>query len=107
MIELFEKKLAGWKKNFLSKRDRYTLIKSILANLPIYYLSTITILVNAAKMLEAIQNRFLWSDEDEDRKFHVVKWNDIKKPINNHGGLGIRSMIILNEALQGSGYGDT
>lgn len=43
VIELFENKLTGWKRNFFSKGGRLTLIKSTLANLPIYYLSTLTI----------------------------------------------------------------
>lgn len=55
VIELCKKRLVGWKKNFLSKEGRYALIKSTLANLPIYYLSTITIHVKVAKKLEAIQ----------------------------------------------------
>lgn len=73
VIELFERRLAGWKKNFLSKGGRYTLIKSTMANLTIYFLSFITI---------------------------PVKWEDVKKPIN-FGGLGIRSMVNMNIALQG------
>lgn len=39
IIEMFDRWLARWKKNFLSKAGRLTLIKSTLVNLPIYYLS--------------------------------------------------------------------
>lgn len=72
IIDLFESRLAGWKRNFLPEGGRFTLIKHTLANLPIYYLSTLTILVKVAKKLEAIQCRFLWGDTDESRKFHFV-----------------------------------
>lgn len=54
VLKLFEKKLAGWKHNFLSKGGRFTSIKSIMVNLPIYYLSTLTIPVKIAKKLEKI-----------------------------------------------------
>ena len=35
----FEHKLAGWKKMYLSKGGRLTLLKSTLSSLPTYYLS--------------------------------------------------------------------
>lgn len=53
VIDTYERRLAGWKRGFLSKGRRFTLIKSTLANLPIYYLSTITILVKVAKNWKA------------------------------------------------------
>lgn len=85
MIELFERRLAGWKRNFLSKRGRYTLIKSTMANLPIYFLSLITIPVKVATRLEAIQCKFLWGDSDEGRKYRLVKREDVKESINFGG----------------------
>lgn len=59
VVEMFERRLAGWKRNFLSKGGRLTLIKSTLANLPIYYLSMLAIPSKVAKKLETIQCRFL------------------------------------------------
>jgi hypothetical protein len=37
VIEKIEHRLASWKSLYLSKDGRVTLIKSILANLPLYY----------------------------------------------------------------------
>lgn len=54
--------------------------------------------VCVAKKLEAIQNRFLWGDDEENQNFHLVKWKEVKKH-PRHGGLGIRSMVELNVAL--------
>lgn len=51
MIKMFERRLAGWKTNFFSSGGRLTLIKSTLTNLPIYYLSTLMILVKVAKTI--------------------------------------------------------
>ncbi|XP_021911551.1 uncharacterized protein LOC110825410 [Carica papaya] len=77
-VELFERKLVGWKRNFLSKDGRYTLIKSTLANLPIYYLSILSIQAKVAKRLESIQCCFLWGDDDGKHKCHLVKSNAVR-----------------------------
>ena len=39
ILEKMERKLAGWKKLYLSEGGRVTLIKSTLSNLPTYFLS--------------------------------------------------------------------
>lgn len=99
-MDLFEKRLAGWKRNFLSKGGKLSLMKSTLANLPIYYLSILTISASIAAKLENIQCRFLWGDEEGFRKYHLVRWEDVKKPIRDRG-LGLRSIRLMKSALQG------
>jgi len=37
IVENMERKLAGWKRPYLSKGGRLTLIKSALSNLPTYF----------------------------------------------------------------------
>ena len=39
VLDKMEKRLAGWKRLYLSKRGRLTLIKSTLSNIPTYFLS--------------------------------------------------------------------
>ena len=39
ILEKIEQRLAGWKRLYLSKGSRVTLIKSTLSNLPTYFLS--------------------------------------------------------------------
>lgn len=65
-----------------------------------YYLSLITIPVSIAIKLESIQCKFLWGDSDEHRRFHLVVWNDVKKPVK-YGGLGVRSLVEINQAFWG------
>ena len=60
IIEKMERRLAGWKRMYLSKGGRLTLIKSTLSNLPIYFLSLFPIPVSMAKCIEKIQRDFLW-----------------------------------------------
>jgi hypothetical protein len=46
-----ECRLAGWKKLYLSKGGRLTLIKSTLSNLPTYYMSLFPVPMSVAKGL--------------------------------------------------------
>lgn len=84
----------------LVKRERFTSIKSIFVDLSIYFMSLLTIPISIAKRLVSTQCRFLW-DNSEDRKiYHLVAWDEIKKPMSQ-GGLGLRSLMEMNMALRG------
>ena len=59
ILEKFERKLAGWKKLYLSKGGRLTLLKSTLSSLPTYFLSLFTILTHVANKIKRLQRDFL------------------------------------------------
>lgn len=101
VIGMVQNRLATWKKKFLSKGGRLTLIKSTLSNLPIYYLLVLNLATKVAKKLETIQCNFLWSDVDnENKKYHLVNWKEVKKSVWD-GDLGLRTLAKLNKALIG------
>ncbi|CAN1332331.1 Putative ribonuclease H protein At1g65750, partial [Linum perenne] len=93
-------RLDGWKVRFLSFGGRITLLKSVLSNLPIYYLSLFKAPASVIKQLERMQNKFLWEGVSQERKHHLVGWNKVKIPLN-HEGLGILDLRCVNEALLG------
>lgn len=65
------------------------------------YQSTISlssIPASIAKRLENIQCRFLWGDENGNRKYHLIRWEEVKKPVLE-GGLGLKSIVELNRAF--------
>jgi hypothetical protein len=73
IVEKMERRLADWKKLYLSKGGRLALIKSTLSNLPTYYLSIFTIPVGVANQIEMLQSDFLWGGNEF--KFHLVNWS--------------------------------
>jgi hypothetical protein len=93
VIEKVERRLASWKKLYLSKGGQLTLIKSTLSNIPTYYLLLFPILVNVAQRLERLQWDFLWSGIGDE--VHLVNWHTICTPIKE-GGLGVRNLIQFN-----------
>jgi len=100
VIEKVEQRLASWKKLYLSKGGRVTLIHSTLSSIPTYYLSLFPIPVNVAKKLEWLQREFMWSGMGDETKFHLVNWHRVCTPIKA-GGLGVRNVINFNQALLG------
>uniref|UniRef100_A0A2N9JAL9 Reverse transcriptase domain-containing protein n=1 Tax=Fagus sylvatica TaxID=28930 RepID=A0A2N9JAL9_FAGSY len=100
ILEKMERKLAGWKRMYLSKGGRLTLIKSTLSSLPTYFLSLFPIPVKVASRIDKIQRDFLWGGMGEGKKFHLVNWAQVCQPVHL-GGLGIRNLRIFNKALLG------
>lgn len=72
------------------------MIKSTLCNLPTYFLSLFCVL----NRLEKLQRDFVWSDLNEEFKFHLVKWSQIYY-FMQVGGVGIRNLCKFNQALLG------
>jgi hypothetical protein len=71
IVEKMEPCLARWKRLYLSKGGRLTLIRSTLSNLPRYYLSLFPIRVGMANRLEKLQRDFLWGGLGDEFKFHL------------------------------------
>ena len=59
ILEKMEKKLSRWKRLYLSKGGRLTLLKSTLSSLPTYFLSLFTIPKVVVARMESIQRNFL------------------------------------------------
>lgn len=57
-FQVLRRKLVGWKKLYLSKGGRLTLLKSMLSSLPTYILSLFTIPTHVANKIEKLQRDF-------------------------------------------------
>ena len=96
--ERFQKRLAPWKMQYISKGGRATLIRSTLSSLPIYYLSLFRMPQKVSTRLEIIQRQFLWGGNDHDKKIALVKWATVCIA-KRKGGIGIKSFSNMNKAL--------
>ncbi|RVW53576.1 LINE-1 reverse transcriptase-like [Vitis vinifera] len=98
--ERLRRRLARWKRQYLSKGGRITLIRSTLASIPIYQMSIFRMPKSVVKRLEKLQRDFLWGGGNMGRKIHLVNWKVVCTQ-KDKGGLGIRRMGLLNKALLG------
>ena len=94
------KRLSLWKRSYISKEERITMIKSSLASLPLYQISLVRMYVSVAKRLENLQRNFIWGGGCVNRKPHLVKW-EVVCMTKEQGGLEMRKFPRLNKALLG------
>jgi hypothetical protein len=85
VVEKMEKKLASWKKIYMSKGGRLTLIKSMLSSIPIYLLSLFPLPAGIARRLKRFQRDFLWDSPGGEHKLHYVNWTTVCSPIARVG----------------------
>ena len=65
---------------------RITLIKSMLASMPLYQLSLFRMPKIVARRLEKLQRDFLWGGGNMERKAHLVNWEWCVR-VRRRGGL--------------------
>ncbi|KAL6314020.1 hypothetical protein AAG906_011754 [Vitis piasezkii] len=98
--EKVRRRLARWKRQYISKGGRITLIRSVLASMPIYHMSLFRMPKSVARRLDKVQRDFLWGGGSEVKKAHLIKWEAICED-KSKGGLGLRKLVLLNKALLG------
>jgi len=81
---------------FLLEAVSACLVKSVLNNLPVYFLSMFPIPKKIATKIERQIRSFLWSGEEEGRKICNVKWASVILP-KSQGGLGIGWILAKNK----------
>lgn len=73
-------------------------MKSVLGNLPTYYLSLFKAPKGVLDSLEKLRRRFLWGGSENKKKIHWVSWKKVLAS-KNKGGLGVGSIYALNIGL--------
>ncbi|KAL4204767.1 hypothetical protein AMTRI_Chr01g133730 [Amborella trichopoda] len=86
-IERVQVKLDLWKYKYLSLGGRVTLLRSSLANLPVYQMS-----------IEILMRDFLWGTHGENNKYHLLRRDRVCTP-KREGGLGIQRLRYFNATL--------
>ncbi|KAL5550775.1 hypothetical protein UlMin_000951 [Ulmus minor] len=80
VIEKVGKRLDGWKKAFLSKGGRLTLIQSVLSSMPTYFMSLFKMPKVVAASLEKMMCQFLWDRDSGGKGRILVRWKTFCKP---------------------------
>ena len=96
--ERLRKRLSIWKRQYISKGGRLTLIRSTLSSMPIHCMSLFYMPRSVRLRLERIQRNFLWGGGALERKPHLVD-RSIVCSDKRKGGLGVRNSALLNKAL--------
>jgi hypothetical protein len=97
LVEKIKGKLAGWKAKQLSLAGRITLAKSVIQATPIYPMMSTPLPKSCLQEIEKVQRAFIWGDNEDGRKAHMISWDTITKP-KECGGLGLRKLQSMNEA---------
>ena len=87
-----------WKRQFISKRGRITLIRSTLSSMLIYLMSLLRISRVVRLRLEQIQRDFFGGGGVLKRKPHFVQWDTVCSD-KRKGGLGVKRLSTLHRAL--------
>ena len=74
------------------------MVKSTLQNLPNYAIILFGNLIKFVDRMEKIQRDFLWSGLKDNKRYHLVAWDNVYLP-KCFGGLGMRKIRHLNNAL--------
>jgi hypothetical protein len=99
VVEKMEKRLASWKKIFLSQGGCLILIKSKLSSLPTYFLSLFPLPAGMVRRLKRLCRDFLWDGLGSEPKLHLVNWKTIYSV--PRGELGFNNLMLFNKDLLG------
>jgi hypothetical protein len=97
-IGKIEKKLGSWIGKCMSIAGRTILINSSITSITLYMLSFYRLPVGVGKKFSTLSSNFLWGDEPEKKKYHLVGWSDVCLP-KDQGGLGVLNLDVMNIAL--------
>lgn len=90
-------KLVSWKGKLLSIMGRAQLINSFITSMLLYSFQVYAWPVSLLKTIESQMRNFLWSGDINTHKLVTVAWSQVCKPLVE-GGLGLKSIVKLNEA---------
>nr|GEV12926.1 RNA-directed DNA polymerase, eukaryota, reverse transcriptase zinc-binding domain protein [Tanacetum cinerariifolium] len=90
-------RLSKWKMKILSICGRFTLLKSVLGALLIYFMSMFNAPIQVIKKLESIRNHFFIGVDSNVQKMMLIKWDNVLAS-KEKGGLSVSSFYALNLA---------
>ncbi|XP_074265807.1 uncharacterized protein LOC141588255 [Silene latifolia] len=100
LIDIVMKRISSWNGIFLTPAGRLTLITSVLSNISNYFLSVFKIPVSVTNKINSLLSHFWWAGGRLGRTIHWCSHKFLSLP-KREGGLGIRNIECLNQAMLG------
>jgi hypothetical protein len=101
LVNIFERKIAGWCNIWLSLGGRLTLIKAVLEGLAVFWMTLERIPKKIINLLRRISSNFLWNGIGKKQSMHLCRWDTLTLP-KKAGGWGLKSIFSFNTALLAS-----
>lgn len=105
IVDKVKNKLATWKASLLSIAGRVQMIKSVIQSMLLHTMTLYSWLVSLLKDLEKCIRNFIWRGNSSKRKMVSIAWKKLCSDYDE-GGLGLKSLIWLNEATNLKGFWD-
>ena len=98
-MEKFKNKLQAWGLTWLNIAGKSVLIKAVLCSLPLFQFSVLLAPIGVLQKMEQLIRNFFWKGgKQNERKFHLVNWETVSKPLRE-GGLNFKNLSLQNIAM--------
>ena len=77
---------------------RVTLARSVLQSISFYAMHVLKFLKGVCKELKRYSCNFIWDHLQDQRRVHLVRWEEITKPCSV-GSLGLKRLEQVNDAI--------
>lgn len=97
-VDKVKSRLSRWQPTSLSLAGRSTLISTVISAIPGRVMQNASFPLNTCDVLDQCNHKFLWGSSNNQRKIHLVAWDEVCKP-KKQGGLWLRQVKLQNQAF--------
>lgn len=97
LVDRVSRRIQGWRGKYLPYAGRLQLIKAVMNNLTIYWISCFLLLLWTTYEINRLCRNFLWTRPDCTTSHALIGWEDMCV-LFDEGGLGIRDLATTNKA---------
>jgi hypothetical protein len=103
LVAIFERRIGFWCNKWLSLGGRFTLVKSVLESLAVFWMTLERIPNKIIIILRRLSFNFLWNGQAGKHRFHLCSWESLSKP-RRAGGWGLKNLSTFNTTLLASSF---
>ncbi|KAI0492026.1 hypothetical protein KFK09_026291 [Dendrobium nobile] len=99
LLERVLGKLDTWGSKFISLAGRFTLARSTILSIPIFYCTHSLVPIGILAEIDKACREFIWHKENNEVGLHFVSWENLCKPLHL-GGRGLHSCVQRVDSLR-------